>query len=656
MDKIRTTLQRLKPLYSLPEQLKIDMLWMRYKSADYKERQEIEQLINRLATSHGLEGVDEQIILPPPPETDTEGVISIGKVMYLDKQLFDYKLKLSELTRHAGIFGSTGTGKTTLARQIIKSLVENKVPFIIFDWEKSYRGLIKEFPAVKLYTIGRDAAPLRFNFFKVPPGIGYKEYVKSVIEVFNKAYVGGVGSDTILKRVFDAAYSMNRLPLLSEVKSIIDMSMRGRHNMRGREMLWKQSAMRMIEFMLYGGTGEMYCAQNADSIETLFDNFIVFELGGLANSNDKRFFTEIITLWYTLYLEHKGIEDETLKHALIFEEFHNIVENSEKEDLIVKSFRQLRKYGTGMIALDQTPSQIPNSIFENMGTKITFSLDHHANVRAVANAMYMDKDQVGFIGLLRIGQAIVRAKERYPYPFLISVPFGGKTVQLSDEDIRAHMKPFLHLSKSDKPAINVRQTIQTSPGYEYTPHTGALILLQEIAVLPFLGTDERYKKLGISSRIGTGFKEKLIDNGYLRPVQVDRKVLYELTDKARTYLRLRKIKIPVQARGGIEHNFWLEKLKDHFRARNGFPFKEKDDIDLVVEYHDSTTLIQVETGKSDIQKNIKTMLEKNCDSLMMIATNRPAEAKIRNIISDSSLPGREKIQVHLAKDFLSNTP
>lgn len=655
MDDIKRILQKLKPLYSLSEQAKLDNIWTLYQTSDWKRKKEIEVTINKIAAKHNLDQVDEGIILPPPSELNSKGDVSLGKVTYLDKQLFEFKVKLPELTKHAGIFGSTGTGKTTLARHVIKNLAENKIPFMIFDWESSYRGLIKEIPDIKIFTIGKDISPFRFNFFKVPPGITYKEYVKNVIEVFSKAYVGGVGSDTILLRVFDHAFQTKSLPTLEQVRTILAGDMTAK-KMRGRSMLWKESAGRMIEFMIYGGTGDMYNTDKTMDLESLFNERVIFELGGLSNSHDKRFFTEILTLWYWLYVEQRGIEDENLKHVLLFEEFHNIVENSEKEDFIHKAFRQLRKYGTGIFALDQTPSQIPNSIYENMGTKVTFSLDHMANVRAVTSAMYMDKDQVKFIGLLKTGQAIVRCKERFPFPFLVTVPFTKSPLHVTDEEIRSHMNDYFQLSKQLDRGFNRCPPLPSIPSTEYTPPTGAKILLQEIVRQPFIGTDERYKLLGLHSRQGNTFKNDLVENGFVIPVQVDRKVLLELTPLGREYLKSIKFKIPRQARGSIAHNYYLEEIKEYFKSKEGFPYKEKDDIDLVVQTYHSEYYIQIETGKSNIKKNIETLLKQKSDNLLMIATNKDAEVKIRNILSSVTIPGKEKVQVWFIKDFLSSNP
>ena len=653
---IKSTLQNLRPKIKPEARHKLDKLWMLYKIADYRDRQEIEQRINKLAVKYGVDGIDDQILLPPPVETESEGDISIGTVTYLDQKKSDFKLKLSELTRHLGIFGYTGTGKTTLARNVIRSLIKEKIPFIIFDWETSYRSLIKEHPEIKIYTVGKDISPFKFNFFNLPPGIDYQDYVKSVIEIFSKCYVGGVGSDTIMKRIFDLAYQYNRLPMLQEVKVILDGMMRGKTQMRGREMLWKQSVLRMIEFMLYGSTGTIYNTQSND-IEPVFNDYVIFELGGLSYANDKHFFTEILTLWYMLLLAHKGIEDERLKHVLIFEEFHNIVYNSKRDDLIQKIFRIIRKYGTGIIAIDQEPCEIPNAIFENMGTKVAFAQTTSKNVNTISGAIFLDKDQRKYIGLLRKGQAIVRTHERSPYPFMVTVPFAGNPPHITDGEIRTVMKPLSNLSATVVTPITTRPSLPSGGGDEYPPTPGELIMLQDIAINPYFGTDQRYKNLGMTAREGNELKQKLTDRGFLIPVSVDRKTLYALTEAAKTFLTIKQFKIPPRPRGGIEHNYWLELVKERFKER-GFTFKEKDDIDLmIIELQgtkETTTAVQIETGKSNIQKNIETLLKGNFDAMLMLATNTEAELKIKKLIKDSCLPGKERIQVLTAKKFLSH--
>jgi hypothetical protein len=168
-----------------------------------------------------------------------------------------------------------------------------------------------------------------------------------------------------------------------------------------------------------------------------------------------------------------------------------------------------------------------------------------------------------------------------------------------------------------------------------------------------MSTTDRYKKLGLSARQGNKFKSDLQNHHFITPVQIDRKIMLELTEPARNHLADKGFKIPIQARGGVEHNFALHRLKEHFRSKEGFPFIEKDDIDLVVEHYDTTTLIQVETGKSNISKNVETILSREGNRRIMIATNADAEAKIRQAIDGCKLPGKTKIEISQIKDFLS---
>ena len=59
-------------------------------------------------------------------------------------------------------------------------------------------------------------------------------------------------------------------------------------------------------------------------------------------------------------------------------------------------------------------------------------------------------------------------------------------------------------------------------------------------------------------------------------------------------------KVIQKGRGGLEHRYYIEKIRNHFIHNEGFAFIEKDDIDLVIEKDDRCMAIQLETGKSDI--------------------------------------------------------
>ena len=412
---------------------------------------------------------------------------------------------------------------------------------------------------VKIFTIGADASPFYFNYFKMPDGITYKEYVKNIIEVFNKAYLGGVGSDSVLLKVFDSAYRQHEVPTTQDALDILDDDMRG-GKLRGREMLWKQSSLRMLEFLTYGGTGDIFNVNNFYPIENLLKDHVVFELGALASHNDKRFFVEMFTLWYWLYKEQQGIEDEKLKHVLVFEEFHNIVENSDKEDLIQKIFRMIRKYGTALVVIDQTPSLIPNPIFENIYSKITFSLNHKRNVTAIADAMFMDYGQSKYIGLLETGQAICRLMGRYNHPFLIDIPFSKSEQNICDEVICEHMADFYKDYSPEKPQLDEIEPLQVPPK-TFTPSPLERVFLDDLLNNPFVGVDKRAKRLGLIPRDSTLIQNTLVENRIIRPVVIDRKKLFELTEQGEKIIAELGLKIKKDKNQSITHRYFIEKIK-----------------------------------------------------------------------------------------------
>lgn len=650
-NQVKDTLRRLRPFLGK----KVDSLWARWQTAEPDDRQDWEHRIQLLAHKFKIDAVDDRIILPPPPATDSPGSIELGSVSYLGKQYQRFGIDLATLTRHMGIFGSTGSGKTSLAKNILRSLYSRNIPFIAFDWESNYRDLLSEISDLKIFTVGRKAAPFHFNYLEVPPGLSYPEYVKSVVEVFSRAYIGGAGADSVLLKVFDQAYKLHDTPTTQDALKIMAGEMQDQ--LRGREMLWKQSTMRMFDFLCYGATGEMLSIRKNPPVDSLFKGCIVFELGGLTSPYDKRFFIEMFTLWYWLHLEHAGIEHETLKHVLLYEEFHNIVQGSDKEDFIQKLFRQIRKYGTGLIILDQTPSLIPNPIFENLTTKITFTLNHHQNVSAMANAMSLSPEERLYVGLLMQGQAICKVMGKTQRPFMLDVPYYQLGPNVPDNDLAKHMSQFSEYSKPPEAPMPEPTPIRSIPPKETLSPLGR-VLFEDIAQKPFSPVSVRYKKLGLSAAEGTKIQKELLSQKLVKPVPLDGKKFLEPTARGKEHLKASKIEYSLDSgRGGLEHGYWIDAIRNKL-ASSSFVFVEQNDIDVVAYKLDQsgewTIAIQVETGKSDIAKNIGTLGEFEADSRFMIGTNKPALAMIEKLLSKQTEAIQASVQAKLAKPFLSS--
>jgi len=157
MFPIDEKLRLLKPV--LGEKKIMNLRQMYLFEDDFREKKEIENYIDLLLSKKVKTSVEDEIILPPPDPGICNGDIFTGQIEYLKKPVSPFYLNLQDINRHVGIFGSTGSGKTTFALNLINQLHTRKIPFIIFDWETSYRHLVKQIPDVQVYTVGKDISP-----------------------------------------------------------------------------------------------------------------------------------------------------------------------------------------------------------------------------------------------------------------------------------------------------------------------------------------------------------------------------------------------------------------------------------------------------------------------------------------------------------------
>lgn len=651
METIDEKLKILRPVLGVRRIQRLRQMY--FIEDDFREKKEIENHIDLLISRFVKKNVDDEIILPPPSRDLCAGELKIGDIEYLGRLLYPFNLRLNDINRHAGIFGATGSGKTTFAKNIIRNLHERGIPFLIFDWEKSYRNLINEMPDVQVFTVGNDINPLFLNFLTVPPGIDYGEYIKSIIAIISEDYVGGIGADTMLLNYMEIAYEETGHPFFEDLKQVVlkeinrDMGRNGR--LSGRSGLWKESVSRQITFLSKGAAGTIVNERKHFPLEELFSRPIVLEFGNLKSPYDRKFFIHVILNWLSIYNQHRGIYTEKLKQVLIFEEFHNIVMQGKKDDMVSSLFRESRKYGIGLIAIDQTPSEIPNSIFANMNVKISFSLGTSRDISAMAKAMNLDSHRASYLGMLKTGQAVSNIKQRHHESFLIRPPFVQRDENIRDEELRRAMSKFSGQIRTCAPGIEDRSISQTSQKPDNPSPLKPLekVLFSNIVERSLDAVDVRTKRLGFHPSQMSQIHEELTRKGLVRPVYIDRKKLFEVTDHGKKIAEDLKIFMPPKrTRGGLEHDYWVQQIIK-FLQKNGFdPACEMDNIDLVDK--ESDIAIEIETGKSDINANVNKLNNYPIKNCFMVATSKQLEMKLRGIQKN-----HPAIRVFFVRDFLN---
>jgi hypothetical protein len=266
--------------------------------------------------------------------------------------------------------------------------------------------------------------------------------------------------------------------------------------------------------------------------------------------------------------------------------------------------------------------------------------------------MLLEKDQKRYLSMLRIGQCICRS-DRLTQPVLLSIPnFPVNKGLVTDEDLMSHMRGYLTNLRPNTAPITNPSSICSIQAPETLSPLGR-IMLENIAQKPILGVVKRFKELGLKVTHGYKILDELTQGRMIIPRTVDGQKLYEITSAGKKCLGK---KYTLKGHGGIEHRYYVEKIKEHYLKIEGFTFIEKDDIDLVVEGYNITIAVQVETGKSNIQANLMKLGRYKSDLKYVLATNKEAEVRIKEIYEDLIVPDKENIQIQFAKDFLNHPP
>lgn len=649
MHWIDTKLKTLAPLLG---ERKTGLLRQAYLfEDDPRGKKAIENHIDILVAKHVKPTFEDRIILPPAIGNTPKGSINLGKISYLDREIAPYQISRKSLTRHAGIFGSTGTGKTTFAAKIIDTLYNSDIPFLIIDWEKSYRYLLKKYPDVEVFTVGKNINPLNFNMLDIPPGVETEEHIKSLINLIAEDYLSGAGSDTMILNYMKLAYQEHENPTFRTLKEIvireIQNDMKGKGKLAGRSGLWKETVQRIITFISCGAINNVFGTNKHYPIDKLLKGKVVLELGSIQSERDRKFIIHYILNWIFLALQERGISHENLRQVIFLEEFHNIALKAKHDNLISSMFRQCRKYGLGLIAMDQTPSEIPNSIFANMNLLASFNLNTEPDRKAATGALNLKRFDKDFIGMLSTGEAIAIQKQTQHEPILLKADYIDIDHPMTDDELKHHIQCSDKGDSIQHEFVN-QSKVQTVQRTDTLPPLTVIhkILLQTIAEKPHIGTRERIKLMGIHPSEMATLVQDLTSRRLIKADNVDRKKILSLTEQGKLKAINEGIKVPKnKSKGGSEHNYYVNETRQFLKKQGMQPVLEYQNYDIAVP--DKGILIEIETGKSTVVENLLKLNNSSNTTNFMLTTNKATELKLNKIAQ-----GFKNVRTMHAKDFL----
>jgi len=391
---------------------------------------------------------------------------SLGWVRKGGKDLYPVYLGIEDLKTHVAIFGMTGSGKSTTAGAIVSRLVDLGLNTLIIDWHSEYRGLVISKGGF-VFTPGRDLAPLTINPLDPSLSQDLSEHISLVTDIFSDVFSFTSPQSFMFREALNAAYEEckfeeTKTPTLSSViREIEGMPLRSTYDNETKTALYKR-----LKPLTEGQAGEALNGQSTISIEKLLENLVSIELGHFKEQNVRKIFTSILLKLVYDYRTER--HDPRLKHVTLIEEARNIVPVKRVDDepsIGEKMICELRKFGEGIIIVNQFPTSVSSEILKNAATRICHQMKTIDDIKILQGAMKLSEEQANFFHFLKPGEAIVNLPRLSQAFYGYIKPEGYKAASdVSNEEVRDYMSKKFYDNLVD---IEVKDEITLSTLEDY---------------------------------------------------------------------------------------------------------------------------------------------------------------------------------------------
>src|SRR3989338_8863916 len=384
---------------------KADALYFQYvMSSELLVKKQIEQAISALYSKHVSESLlTDNILLEPPKANIITGNYPIAKIKYGNSSMHDFCLREKDFIRHVCITGMSGSGKTNLALNILNQLSENKKPFLVFDWKKSFRPLLSINRNILCFTIGNKAVSndFKININNPPRGVSPREWLNVLCDLITETFAASYGVHKLLSETLDHAYrdlgvyeGSGNYPTWLQIKDRLEEKLEDLRGRKSRESEWLISALRVAHVLTFGEFSEVINNKEKPllNIEELLSKNVIFELDSLGNS-EKRFFCSFILAYIYKYSKSNLKSTADFNHAIIIDEAHNIFLKQKPmfvQELITEViYREIREYGLSLICLDQHRSKLSDVVAGNSACNIAFQQMLPADLEGISLLMLL---------------------------------------------------------------------------------------------------------------------------------------------------------------------------------------------------------------------------------------------------------------------------
>jgi len=343
-------------------------------------------------------------------------------------------LPIDAFWRHVGVFGSTGSGKSTSTAYIISQLAEFGVNVLVFDWHGEYEKLLETF-GVSSTVIGLDdfpevallseAMPLDLSIDVIVEGLGLSAHQASLLYDIVRVLMECIrGSNEWFCEKGLKCLDGGRMDCLAEFVELVwlqrSRNERASSKSRAEVEVWA-ALIRRLKMLALGTYAKLFRAKSSDTstFSKLMNGVTVLRVCDILSLQVRRLYSLLLLRSIFDYAISRG----KLQLVIVIEEAHNLAGRG--SGVMASLLAEARKYGIGVIVVEQTPSLLDPQILYNINTVIVHRLHGYFDVKYVSSFLGVSTESVlAKLSSLSAGEAIL-ASALLEKPAVIRIELPG---------------------------------------------------------------------------------------------------------------------------------------------------------------------------------------------------------------------------------------
>ncbi|MCE4602247.1 MAG: ATP-binding protein, partial [Desulfurococcales archaeon] len=317
------------------------------------------------------------------PELPGSGDVYLGELIdsTVPRRLY---LSLNDVRGHIGVFGSTGSGKSTTLSVLASRLSTSGMSIVVMDWTGEYEALLGRIGAsYRVMDPVKGEAPVN------PLLLAKSGEIDVVVDILSRSLGLSQPQEYLLQRVLESS----RPDSIDELLTMVDG--------HPEEAKWdrevKRGLARKLGVMARSSGGSAFRGNSGPSI---VPGISIIRCDRIRNAS-------LRTVYILVYLAYLYTIPPRREVVVVIDEAHNVFGSGWggfPDQLIAES----RKYGIYLILATQSPSEASNSVILNTNTKIVHALKSARDKQLVAATLSLGDDS-NRLDKLRPGEALVSA-------------------------------------------------------------------------------------------------------------------------------------------------------------------------------------------------------------------------------------------------------